>query len=320
MKNIIIWLMVFCMSANASASVAIRGLGSSEEQFAGFIANQKAKLKSFTADHIEGKTDELKSQKITGLFEDGLKYFFAGSKKMASESFLEIISYAYDSDWRVNQTDMIVQSYIKLATLNPNKETEYLKQAINFQYEYAPASEKWKSVRDKIKILHWQMTPFKKFDYVIVNSKPYNLKSTDEILLPIAEHRITFVSNLYRPQTFRMHTDQLAVMAAPTIPFLDGDCENPGPAPDGDVIAFFNSNCIKENNGARWVNYNEHTPPDLNPETPSQSFTNFGDGPKPLSKKAWFWAAIGVIAGTIIWVATKKKASVGPSTETVDVE
>lgn len=323
MKTVGLWLTLMCYGTQSfGAPIVVQALGSSPEEYRAFVDNQKGKVESFVQNYLDASANSEKSQHLTELYEQGLKYFFAGSRKMAEKSFSEIIASAYDSDWHANQASMIFLSYVKLAEISPEKSETHLKHALQFHYDFSEDIPKAliptiAKVKRALKTKIWNVSDHRQFDFILVNSQVYDLRSITKIELPVATHRITFLSNTYKPQTFKMEPAQLSMVNAPTLPIVDGDCENPNTSLEtNELTVFFSRTCIltkKENN---WTAYGRNKTIDLTPSTKIESIVDYHPPSEPIYKKVWFWAAVGIAAGFVILSSTKREKP-APTTETV---
>lgn len=225
-------------------------------------------------------------------------YFLDGQLSLAQQSFAEITNMAHSADWGEKERQALHFSFLREAQLTSNAKTSHkiLGRALDFDYEQKvdelvfppPLVQQYKNL---LKQRTSQVFPLPsqtvKFDQVLINGKvQMGVKSF--LKIPRQDVRITFLSNIYKPQSFVTNTVQLQNLEIPLDPLVLGTCENP----DWDKKLFANQKIMRVWPGCQ--NSKALALPSLSKDInikPEVSSSNF----KFLRSK-WFWAGVSVMA------------------------
>jgi hypothetical protein len=290
--------------------------------------------KSFSNYYLESVPKEKNVENLLNEFESAQKYYLVKSFELARQYYENVVAYSDVDEWKDVHRKIIFLSYIRLSELNKQNEQDLILQALRFSLETDPSQfelskETLKKITEAKKsflkeTISWQVTPFKKeFTYILINGHTIDLKKIETIKIPSGKFRVTFLSDVYKPQTYQVSSQQIPLLVPTRIPFVSGSCEKPfinneGEAPT-DLAAYFSKDCIKQQVGNKWILSSNSKNPNFIPAVDSAGgeFTSSYHNDEPIYKKSWFLIAVGVVATTAAIYAFSKDEK-KPTHETVN--
>ncbi len=267
-------------------------------------------------------------------FENAQKYFFVKSFSLARQYYEKVVAMADIDEWNLTQREVIYLSYLRLSELDSAQSAEWIKKAVVFSSELdhkkfslsKNTQDKAKAVKNQIQKEHliWDTTPFRDdFSTLLINGQTISTRKNKFIKIPSGQFRVTFLSDIYKPQTFIASSQQIPLITPIRIPFVSGNCEAPMVNNEGelppDLKVIYPEYCIRTFTDNKWDTIENKTtlsvpnppPSQIDITTPSPS-----QGTPQFYKKKWFWIALGAIA-TAGFISSQNKDTKKPTHESV---
>ena len=324
MKNLILILTILSFTLNSLASdvVLISPLAQIEERALPLELNKK--YKSYSKYYLDSVPKSKNIENLLNIFENAQKYYLVKSFDLSRQYFERVIELSDVDEWKDVHRKIIFLSFLRMSELNKEQEEYWILQALRFSLEINPKKlniskdtlrkvEKLKNsfLKDGI---HWEVSQFKNdFNFILVNGHVIDLKKIEVVKIPSGKFRITFLSDVYKPQTYQVSSQQIPLLIPTRIPFVSGSCEKPFINNEGEVtssvIVYYSKNCIKQLAGKNWKTIKEDVgQKKLTPEySYSDNFsvsTSFDS--EPIYKKTWFLTAAGVLGSILLYSFLKK--------------
>jgi len=261
------------------------------------------------------KIQEQASQELFTNLKMGQFYFLDGQLDLAQKEFQEITDKAHSSDWGEKERQVVHFAFLRKAQLTSNSRTSlnFLRQAMNFDSEQRvddqifppPLVQQYKNLLRERKSKVFAMPPkTAKFDQVLINGKTQlGLKSF--LKIPKQVVRITFLSNIYKPQSLVTDTHKLKDLKINLKPLVSGHCENP----DWDKTLFKNHKIKPIWSGCK--NGKILALPSLTDQQEAIPTTS----PSKLKflQSKWFWAGVSVLATGALLHHQQQQSRANPS-------
>lgn len=277
--------------------------------------------KSFSNYYLQNFPKEKNVDKLLNEFETAQKYYLVKSYELARQYYENVVAFSDVDEWKDIQRKIIFLSYIRLSELNPHNETDWILQALRFSLESDPAKlgvdkvtvKKIAEVKKSFakETIHWPVGQFKKeFSYILLNGHNIDLKKIETIKLPSGKFRLTFLSDIYKPQTYQVSSQQIPLLVPTRIPFVSGSCSKPYVNNEGeiltDVAAYYSRDCIKLQAGQKWVNSKDSSENFVPPIERAASMNSFSYNEEPFYKKSWFLITAGILGVVAVTYAINK--------------
>lgn len=299
MKIFIIYLVAFCLTANAMDISVIFphpliDLGKTDTTSdSTFFPDYYLQTRPLT--HNE---NELLSH-----FEKAQSYYAVRSFDMAKVYYTKVSNLQFTDDWKEAHRKAIALSLSRLAELDPTQKDTWIQRAASFTSNSSSSSLEW-DVRE------WKHD----FDFILMNGHKVDLNSISKVRLPQGEYRIVFLSKTYAPQTLQVTSQQIPFLQPIKIPFVSGTCKQPSLA-NSDVknaIALY-PDCKKELRNFVWE---KESLADLNLK--SNFMSSYKEPTQPFYKQTWFAvAATAVVVGLVYYTVQKQKGESSAPSSTV---
>lgn len=283
---------------------------------------------SFSEYYLKNYPKEKNVENLLNEFESAQKYYLVKSNELARQYFEKVVAYSDVDEWRDVHRKIIYLSYIRLSELNPENSEEWILSALRFSLDTDPKKlDLSKNILKKIlslknsflkQTIHWAVSPFRgDFSYILINGHIVDLKKIETIKIPSGKFRVTFLSELYKPQTYQVSSQQIPLLVPTRIPFVSGTCEKPFINNEGEIkskiAVYYSKGCIKNHDGMRWASMRDVQAP------PAYDFTSrvtYKD--EPFYKKKWFLVTMGIVATSALVYALNGSKKDKPTHETVN--
>jgi hypothetical protein len=289
--------------------------------------------KSFSSYYLENFPKEKNSENLLNEFENAQKYYLVGSLELARQYYENVIAFSDVDEWRDIQRKIIYLSYIRMSELNPQNAKDWISQALSFSLETDPSQlgfskdtiRKIKETKNSFlkQTISWQVGNFKKdFSYLLVNGHVIDLKKIEIVKIPSGKFRVTFLSDVYKPQTYQVSSQQIPLLVPTRIPFVTGSCEKPFVNNEGEILSdlavYYSKGCIKTLVDKKWTGKNSSDSVVVSSYDSNPAFTTTTSiDSEPIYKKTWFLVALGVLS-TAVTVYALNKDEKKPTHETVN--
>ncbi len=270
-------------------------------------------------------------------FESAQKYYLVKSFDFARTHYTRVIEMMDLDEWKDLHRKVIYLSFIRLAEVEPGNQIQWIRKALRFSLDIDPSKlEISKGMLKTIKnvkkgfsneVIRWEVGSLKSdFKYILINGHTVDLSKIETIKVPSGQFRVTFLSDIYKPQTYQIGAQQIPLLVPTRIPFVSGTCEKPSHTNEGeidtDVILYYSKDCLKSKAGRNWIAYGPgkeqmsitHYEPQnqLSPDLVSKVESR----DEPFYKNKWFLISLGVLATSAAIYASKNKNE-KPTHETV---
>lgn len=293
---------------------------------------------SFSKYYLEEYPKEKNVERLLNEFENAQKYYLVKSNELARQYFERVVSYSDMDEWKDVHRKIIYLSFIRLSELNPENQEDWILQALRFSLDTDPKRldlgkdtlKKVLSIKNSFlkQAINWQVSQFKDdFNFILINGHVIDLTRIENVKIPSGKFRITFLSNVYKLQTYQVSSQQIPLLMPTRIPFVSGTCEKPFVNNEGEIksklAVYYSKNCIKNQNGRKWIaafgaKSESKIPQDIAP-VPAYDFTSRASyNDKPFYKETWFLVAAGIVATSLLVSAYKESKKEKPTHETVN--
>lgn len=328
MKFFVLMITIICFTLNLlaqSSVLLISPLVQFEEKELPFELSQK--YKTFSEYYLEAHPKQKNIENLLNEFESAQKYYLIKSNELARQYYEKVISFSDMDEWRNIHRKIIFLSYIRMSELNPENQENWILQALSFSMDTDP--ERLNLPKETLKkilalkksflkqTITWQVDSLRRdFSYILINGHIIDLKKIETIKIPSGKFRLTFLSDIYKPQTLQVSSQQIPLVVPTRIPFVSGSCEKPYVNNEGEILAgvsiYYSKDCIK--NPAEKKLLLVSPSPSLNP---GSDFSNVTKYREPIYKKTWFWVAAGILGSVALIYAIDKNGEKKPTHETV---
>ncbi len=341
MKFFILILTLICFTSQSFAKdtvLLVSPLVQLEERDLPVSLNKS--YQSFSAYYLENYPKEKNVENLLNEFENAQKYYLVKSNELARQYFERVVSYSDMDEWKDVHRKIIFLSYIRLSELNPENQEDWILQALRFSLDTDP--KKLNLNKDTLKkvlaaknnftkqTIHWQVSVFKNdFNYILINGHIVDLKKIENVKIPSGKFRLTFLSDVYKLQTYQVSSQQIPLLVPTRIPFVSGNCERPFVNNEGEIkskiAVYYSKDCLKHQNGKRWelafgkgTKVESKIQQDIEP-VPAYDFTSrISESEEPFYKKKWFLVTMGIIAASTVIYAVNESRKEKPTHETVN--
>lgn len=293
---------------------------------------------SYSKYYLEEYPKEKNIERLLNEFENAQKYFLVQSNELARQYYERVVSYSDMDEWKDVHRKIIYLSFIRLSELNPENQEDWILQALRFSLDTDPRRldlnkdtlKKVLSMKDSFskKSINWQVSQFKSdFSFILINGHVIDLNRIENVKIPSGKFRITFLSDVYKLQTYQVSSQQIPLLVPTRIPFVSGTCEKPFVNNEGEIksklAVYYSKNCIKNQNGRKWIaafgtKGESRIEQDLTP-VPAYDFTSrVSYNNKPFYKETWFLVAAGIVTTSLLVSAYKDSKKEKPTHETVN--
>lgn len=328
MKFFALLLTIICFTSNLLAQstvLLISPLVQLEERDLPLELSQK--YKTFSQYYLDTYPKEKNVENLLNEFESAQKYYLVKSNELARQYYEKVISFSDMDEWRDVHRKIIFLSYIRLSELNPENQENWILQALRFSLDTDPKKLNLdKNTIEKIltikklflkQTITWQVAPFKNdFSYILINGHIIDLKKIETVKIPSGKFRLTFLSDIYKPQTLQVSSQQIPLLVPTRIPFVSGNCEKPYVNNEGEIISdisiYYSKNCVKDQSGKKWLAASDSDPTNSKPD-----FSMITSYKEPVYKKTWFLVAAGILGSAVLIYAINKNDEKKPTHETV---
>lgn len=335
MKNLISILTLICFTSQTFASetvLLVSPLVKLNERDLPRTLDKN--LKTFSEYYISNFPKQRNIESLLNEFENAQKYYLVKSYDLARQYYEKVVAFSDVDEWKDIHRKIIFLSFLRLAELNPAEQNKWILNALTFSQEIDPkkldvSKEILKTTTELKKrfvkgSIAWQVGFLKSdFTYILINGHVIDLKKVEVIKIPSGKFRVTFLSDVYKPQTYQLSSQQIPLLTPTRIPFVSGSCEKPYFNNEGEVSSeialYYDKNCIKQFNGKTWISKNESLAPDLNPTfSKPQLVSRTEYNEEPFYKKKWFLVTLGfVVVGAAAYAMNSNKKE-KPTHETVN--
>lgn len=293
-------------------------------------------IKSFSSYYLENYPQKSNVENLLKEFENAQKYYLVKSHDLAIRHYQRVIQMSGLDEWKDLHRKIIYLSFIRLAELDGKNQIQWIRNALKFSFEIDP--NKLEISKGLIKTIAgvkkefsnrtilWPINELKNdFRYILMNGHTIDLRKIDHIKIPAGQFRITFLSDIYRPQTYHVSSQQVPLLVPTRIPFVSGNCDKPSFDNEGEieeeVLLYFSKNCLLKRSGRNWVAYNkasERKEFSLEPSyvAPAPLVSKVEREKEPIYKNKWFLVTLGALAvGATLYATQNKKEK--PTHETV---
>jgi hypothetical protein len=331
-KSFILVTTIVCFTGNLlaqSSVLLVSPLVQFEERELPFELSQK--YETFSEYYLETHPQQKNVENLLNEFESAQKYYLVKSKELAIQNYEKVISFSDMDDWRDIHRKIIFLSYIRMSELNPENQKTWILKALSFSMDTDPRKldldkktiKKILDLKNSLKqtpgmaqTISWQVGPLKRdFSYILINGHIIDLKKIETVKIPSGKFRLTFLSDIYKPQTLQVSSQQIPLLIPTRIPFVSGNCEKPYVNNEGEILSdisiYYSRDCIKDQIGKKFL----VTSPALPNSTPNLLTT--AKYKEPIYKKNWFWVAAGILGSVALIYVVHKNDEKKPTHETV---
>lgn len=333
MKNLITTLVILCFTIQSFGSEKVLLISPLVKLGERDLPKQLDKdYVTYSQFYLESTPKSRNIENLLNEFENAQKYYLVKSLDLARQYYEKVVAMSDIDEWKDIHRKIIYISYIRLSELNRQNQKDWIQQALNFSMEIDPKKldigpESLKAILDLKKNLlkqsiDWQVAPLRnEFTYILVNGHVVDLRKIETIKIPAGKFRVTFLSDIYKPQTYQVSSQQIPLIIPTRIPFVSGSCEKPFYNNEGEtsseIALYYSKNCIKNQQGKKWVAENDG--PALEPVVKYNELnTRIEHDEPPFYKKKWFIVTAGLLAAAVAIHAVKRDEKEKPTHETVN--
>lgn len=329
MKTLLISTLIVCLSLNSFAYPILLYPSPevSRKERESFLKVESKKFISFSKNYINLVPDQKNIDLLLESFEQAQKYYLVGNQELALQFFNKAAALKDIDDWKDPQRKMIFASLIRMAELDPAHSKAHLKKAMAFGPNFSinefhassQVTKQFQEIKSHIRksSITWPILELKKdFSFILINGRTIDLNQFDEIKIPQGTYRLTYLSDIYKPQTYQVTAQQIPLITPSRIPFAQGTCQSPKLNQDEDydqpLAVYYSTKCIQYSNRGVWSREpngkNLRTSQDN--KTWAQEISSYKAEEKPFYQNGWFWVLAGsAVAGVLIYSAHHKKKS-----------
>lgn len=325
MKFFILIFTTICFASNAMAQNSILLISPLVQVDERELPFELGNYKTFSKYYLENSPKEKNVESLLNEFENAQKYYLVKSNELARQYYEKVVSFSDLDEWKEIQRKVIFLSYIRLGELSPQNQDDWFLQALKFSLEIDPTKLNLsKNTLQRIlelkksflkETITWQVSPFKgDFSYILINGHVIDLKKIETVNIPSGKFRVTFLSDIYKPQTLQVSSQQIPLLIPTRIPFVSGTCKKPFVNNEGEILddisIYYSKDCITNQKDKKWTATEESAP-----SIPNFSTAKFEE---PIYKKKWFLITLGVLASAAAVYMIDKNGEKKPTHETVN--
>lgn len=244
----------------------------------------------------------------------------------AVPKFIEIVEQALSEDWSSTERQIFLQSFMRLAQLEPEKQDQWLKQSLAFdphtqldEEQFSPPLlERRRQLQNEVRSVPIQPANLgAEWTLLLINGQPCSPDLCPTWPSVDSKVRVTWLSNKWQTQTQMLKVEDLQRAQPLLKAWVRGDCGSQEFSAAAQVFehrqAFVGDECVAPVATADLKNLssrrlatqpNEVVFPSMPDEKKSRQFY----------KSPWFWTGVGVVVATLIVHASQKKSNAEPTT------
>jgi hypothetical protein len=237
--------------------------------------------------------------------------FLGQSPDEARSRYRAVADMALDDDWGRTERAVLLNSYLRLAQLDsdPAARDRWLVRALFLGPGLKPDATLFPPpLLRRLAQLDRESPKFKPVDVLaggdwtllLINGVPCSRSGCPDFPRLPQTTRVTLLSEKWRPQTLRIDLNRLAGAEIARLAWAGGDCGRPESSPEAGRFKnkqiFFGLKCARPDQaGTTALNLAPPVIPSM-PKTRS----------KPFYQSGWFWAGVGTVALTAIWLGSRR--------------
>lgn len=328
MNKFVVWIMVVTFAQSTLARPAILAPGGDAIEFQGWLTTQSG-LRAISETNELSAKEKLRFNKLLAQAQQD---FLGGSLDEAKLKFTELTKQALKYDWPSAQRKAIHFAFLRLAQLTKLEEQRrlVLREAFSFAPDLKPDAKlfppplilEYSEVAAKVEHVKLRLdSRFEDYNSIEINGREFLIASTNFIMIPVGQHRLTLRSNVFENETIIVQTSELTTFVPNRKELVRGSCENPQIEKMNDAVIYFSKDCQYLVTKGKVERLSEATSPsswkDFAVAKPVE--VNFPEVQKPkkrtLLKSPWLWASVAAIAGVylISQNSSREPSAVTPS-------
>lgn len=240
---------------------------------------------------------------LLALFASAQKSFLGGSPEEASAQFQKVTALLTAEDWPATDRRVFLQSYLRLAQLEPANQGAWLNKALSAGDDVQPEADLFPPPL---------IAELKRLRREVPRTAPAASEEWTEVLFngsPAAGWplngeavRVTFLSDVWKPETHVVKDLDVKRLAPAKLPLASGGCAQ--------------SKVDLKNARAFWGLDCEAAPRELNLQpvfaSPAIPKLDIKEKSPAFYKSKWFWGTVAVAAVTAVVIASQKKKDSNP--------
>ena len=233
-----------------------------------------------------------------------------------------LLKQAYSYNWPSSTRDLLGKIWLRVYELEADLKlkAELLDQLMEFHPNFHPPATEfsppvlsaWQDVLKTRSFFTWNpQAHFRKFRYLVINGKVYNIQQTTQMTLPDRKLHISALSDTYYPVERVLNGSELIKWQPPLQILVSGSCQEPHWNPklpkNSNYLAYFNDSCLKAKKDGlekslQTSDLVPHTTQPISPQLP------LGPPPKPQSKRQWKWMVLAGVALGVVGYGLSRKS------------
>lgn len=298
-------------SQSIAKTVILRSPKVDAKEYQAFVLSSPVYESAATAELNNFPTAEDR-ELLASTFAKAQATFMEGSLTQAKEDFRAVVALAETDQWKEEEQNIFLHSYLRLAQLThqPEETEEWLKQAVIWapnatleeKYFPPPLVTKFTQIKNALPKIKVDLSAFAgDFSVVLLNGRAISLAEKPKETLPEGPLRATFVSDTFQTVTVETTTDLISETEIERKAWVEGTCQKHKLhwQRSGDVAKpYFSQTCHPmKKTVAEDVDINYHMP------APEPLPVNLPPAPKTTTafyERTWFWLGVGAVATAVV--------------------
>jgi hypothetical protein len=322
--TLILSLILLAQAAFAEKQILIRSETAKLDDFQAFL-KAESNFIDYSQFRVKFPVAREMSQSLIEKLERSQSLYLGGEIEQAITAFTETVALLHQADWVDAEREALFFSLLKLYQLTQNE--SWLERAIDYAPDLTPAKENFspqfqndfQAIKRKLIAKNLKFTPennWRDFETVLFDGRQFQVSPNLEIDMTPGEHRLTLISNVYKPVSRIISRNEIFDFKPQRIPFSEESCEEFKQLrttflPHSKSAVFFNMSCVKSLNGESYLQTVVPQYP-VPPTLPTYNLS--ATAPRVEKSKTWLWIAAGVVisAGVYALLANQNNKKGGP--------